>query len=199
MGHDALRVHAGRFTDELHERSIPAEDGRRVRLALHGGRVGAVEVDCQVGHAGDGAGIHEVLRAIIGDHPSGKSQVSVQPRLQDWSAVHLHRHLAQALALEVRLRFGHQARRVRVGADDAEARARVLGDPPRDHGAAVDQDVAAGCGRVGGGGRRGVDKRKALRGECLRDVVRGVEGAGAGVEEVDEASVHTSTLRCGTR
>ena len=109
----------------------------------------AVEMDRQVRDAQDRSGGDELLGAVGEHDASGQAQFPVQPGRQDRPAVDLDGGLLPAgRAREVTERLEFEARRVGVGADDAETTGRrvdLRGHVPGDECPAADDVVATGA------------------------------------------------------
>ena len=189
--HDVLDAKPRGLGRQLKQRAVHAQDWLGVHLTVDLRHVAAVQVDGQIRHARDRAGVNQVLGAVRGNHAARKREVAVEPAGQNRPAVNLHRDLAEAFAHDIRVRLGHQPRRIGVGADHPKTRAGLFGHPPGDHGAVALDEVAAGgvCAVVK---RNAPSKPFGL--EPFGDGGARVERGGALGDEIDERLCHGSTL-----
>ena len=104
----------------------------------------AVQVRGDLGHAGDGAGAHEVDGAVARGQAPGQAQLAVEEGGEQRAAVDLGVDELPAGAHEGGGGLELEGRGVGVGADDAKPRSRLqhLGQHPGGDGAVTD-DVAA--------------------------------------------------------
>ena len=162
--------------------------GQQVGLAVQVEGVvdAAVQVRGDLGHAGDGAGAHEVDGAVAGGQASGQAQLAVEEGGEQGAAVDLGVDELPAGADEGGGGLELEGRGVGVGADDAQAHPRVecLGQSPGGDGAVADDVAAPRQVLLPGDGLVGTGEAGLL--QAAGDLGGGVVGAGRGRDEVDE-------------
>ena len=162
--------------------------GQQVGLAVQVEGVvdAAVQVRGDLGHAGDGAGAHEVDSAVAGGQASGQAQLAVKEGGEQGAAVDLGVDELPAGADEGGGGLELEGRGVGVGADDAQARPRgeCLGQSPGGDGAVADDVAAPRQVLLPGDGLVGTGEAGLL--QAAGDLGDGVVGAGRGSDEVDE-------------
>ena len=162
--------------------------GQQVGLAVQVEGVvdAAVQVRGDLGHAGDGAGAHEVDGAVAGGQASGQAQLAVEEGGEQGAAVDLGVDELPAGADEGGGGLELEGRGVGVGADDAQTRpgGERLGQRPGGDGAVADDVAAPRQALLPGDGLVGAGEAGCL--QAAGDFGGGVVGAGRGRDEVDE-------------
>src|SRR5215207_2526322 len=94
----------------------------------------AIKMDSQLRYSHDRLGTHQLCAPVTQHQATCQTELAIQPRIEQRSAVDLHTELLPAMSAYVRPRLEHETRRIRMRAKDPERQqgARALRDPPSD-------------------------------------------------------------------
>src|SRR5688500_13305868 len=80
----------------------------------------AIKMNCQVRYPHDRLGVHQ-LRTAVGEHqPTCQTEITIEPGVEQRSAVDLDTELLPAISAEVGTRLERKTRRIRMGAKNPE-------------------------------------------------------------------------------
>ena len=103
----------------------------------------AVEVNRQLRHPCDGlAHVDQRRRPVGGDDPPGDPEISIEPAVEQRTAVHLDAEEPPVGDCLVGMGMDAQARRVGVGTNDAQARRATVAKTPGNEGASASGEAS---------------------------------------------------------